>query len=187
MEVPRLPEYAVQRGGIQGNLLNPERFPVIASRRRGLQRASTNSIHQLPVLIATEPDEVDAIAHVTSIVRHADQRAVSDLDRYLAEGRIELVSHDQWFLKGGAFGFHRVANGFGDLVVVLAILVASIFLALTFAGAACHRRREAVSWSRAGQDLLAPFELGECLTIYIVALTISDCRVCYPQAVSTAA
>src|SRR3981081_1670870 len=35
-------------------------------------------------------------------------RAVSDLDRYLAEGSIELVSHDQWFLKDGAFDFRRV-------------------------------------------------------------------------------
>jgi PAS domain S-box-containing protein len=41
-------------------------------------------------------------------------QAVSDLDRYLAEGRIELVSHDQWFLKGGAFDFHRVANEFKE-------------------------------------------------------------------------
>src|SRR6266852_1142765 len=39
-------------------------------------------------------------------------QAVSDLDRYLAEGSIELVSHDEWFLKDGAFDFHRVANGF---------------------------------------------------------------------------
>ena len=40
--------------------------------------------------------------------------AVSDLDRYLAEGRIEIVPHDQWFLQGGAFDFHRVANGFKE-------------------------------------------------------------------------
>src|SRR6266446_1230690 len=39
-------------------------------------------------------------------------QAVSDLDRYLAEGRIEIVPHNQWFLKGGAFDFHRVANRF---------------------------------------------------------------------------
>jgi DNA-binding NarL/FixJ family response regulator len=44
--------------------------------------------------------------------RGALGQAVSDLDRYLAEGSIELVSHDQWFLKDGAFDFHRVANGF---------------------------------------------------------------------------
>jgi PAS domain S-box-containing protein len=41
-------------------------------------------------------------------------QAVPDLDRYLAEGRIQLVSHDQWFLKGGAFDFHKVANGFKE-------------------------------------------------------------------------
>jgi PAS domain S-box-containing protein len=40
--------------------------------------------------------------------------AVSDLDRYLAEGRIEIVSHDQWFLKNGVFDFHRVAYGFKE-------------------------------------------------------------------------
>jgi len=40
--------------------------------------------------------------------------AVSDLDRYLAEGRIEIVSHDQWFLKNGGFDFHRVAYGFKE-------------------------------------------------------------------------
>jgi hypothetical protein len=40
--------------------------------------------------------------------------AVSDLERYLAEGRIEIVSHDQWFLENGAFDFHRVAYGFKE-------------------------------------------------------------------------
>src|SRR5438270_12564332 len=29
------------------------------------------------------------------------EEAVADLDRHLAEGRIEIVSHDQWFLKNG--------------------------------------------------------------------------------------
>src|ERR1043166_8894449 len=28
-------------------------------------------------------------------------QAVPDLDRYLAEGGIEIVPHDQWFLQGG--------------------------------------------------------------------------------------
>jgi PAS domain S-box-containing protein len=42
------------------------------------------------------------------------QQAVPDLDRYLAEGTIELVSHDQWFLNGGAFDLHRVAKRFKE-------------------------------------------------------------------------
>ena len=41
-------------------------------------------------------------------------QAVPDLDRYLAEGRIEIVPHDQWFLQGGTFDFHRVANAFKE-------------------------------------------------------------------------
>src|SRR6266478_3658996 len=41
-------------------------------------------------------------------------QAVSELNRYLAEGRIEIVSHDQWFLKGDAFDLHRVANRFKE-------------------------------------------------------------------------
>src|SRR6267142_1733206 len=41
-------------------------------------------------------------------------QAVSDLERHLAEGRIEIVPHDQWFLKNGAFDLHRVAYGFKE-------------------------------------------------------------------------
>src|SRR5712691_11863656 len=41
-------------------------------------------------------------------------QAVSALDRYLAEGRIEIVPHDRWFLKGGVFDFHRVADRFKE-------------------------------------------------------------------------
>jgi PAS domain S-box-containing protein len=50
----------------------------------------------------------------TEEAKEALGEAVSDLDRYLAEGRIEIVSHDQWFLKNGAFDFHRVAYGFKE-------------------------------------------------------------------------
>ncbi len=46
--------------------------------------------------------------------KEALAQAVPDLDRYLAEGRIELVPHDQWFLRGGAFDFHRVAYRFKE-------------------------------------------------------------------------
>src|SRR4051812_286447 len=43
-------------------------------------------------------------------------KAVPDLDRYLAEGRIEIVSHDDWFLPGGNFDFHCAANRFKEKV-----------------------------------------------------------------------
>jgi signal transduction histidine kinase len=37
-----------------------------------------------------------------------------DLDRHLAEGSIEVVEHDDWFLNEGSFDLHRVANRFKD-------------------------------------------------------------------------
>src|SRR6266403_2517664 len=46
--------------------------------------------------------------------KEALRQSGSDVDRYLAEGRMEIVSHDQWFLRGGAFDFHKVANGFKE-------------------------------------------------------------------------
>jgi PAS domain S-box-containing protein len=42
------------------------------------------------------------------------RRAVPDLDRYLAEGSMEVVPHDQWFLKRGAFDPDRVADQFAE-------------------------------------------------------------------------
>src|SRR5256886_12909618 len=50
----------------------------------------------------------------TAEAKGALGQTVSNLDRYLVEGRIEIVSHDQWFLQGGSFDFHRVANGFKE-------------------------------------------------------------------------
>ena len=46
--------------------------------------------------------------------KEALRQSGSDVDRYLAEGRMEIVSHDQWFLRGGGFDFHKVANGFKE-------------------------------------------------------------------------
>ncbi len=46
--------------------------------------------------------------------KSALRKALPDLDRYLAERSIELVGHDEWFLKGGAFDPHSVANGFKE-------------------------------------------------------------------------
>lgn len=40
--------------------------------------------------------------------RSALRQAVPGLERYLAEGSIEILSDDEWFLKGDAFDLHRV-------------------------------------------------------------------------------
>jgi PAS domain S-box-containing protein len=42
------------------------------------------------------------------------RKALPDLDRYLAEGSIEVVAHDEWFLYEGAFDLRRVANRFKE-------------------------------------------------------------------------
>jgi hypothetical protein len=34
------------------------------------------------------------------------RKAVPDLDRHLAERRIEVVGHDEWFLEAGAFDLY---------------------------------------------------------------------------------
>src|SRR6266487_2769607 len=36
------------------------------------------------------------------------RQAAPDLDRYLAERSIEIISLNEWYLKGGAFDLHRV-------------------------------------------------------------------------------
>jgi PAS domain S-box-containing protein len=46
--------------------------------------------------------------------RSALRHAVPDLDRYLAEQSIEVLPHDEWYLKGGVFDFHRVTNGWHE-------------------------------------------------------------------------
>jgi len=43
--------------------------------------------------------------------RSALQRAVPDLDRYLAERSIEILPYDAWYRTEGAFDLHRVING----------------------------------------------------------------------------
>ena len=40
------------------------------------------------------------------------RNALPDLDRYVAEGSIEVVGHDDWFLSGNTFDPHTVANRF---------------------------------------------------------------------------
>jgi PAS domain S-box-containing protein len=48
--------------------------------------------------------------------RNALQKALPDFDRYVAERSLEVVGHDAWFLNGGSFDFHRVANRFKEKV-----------------------------------------------------------------------
>jgi PAS domain S-box-containing protein len=56
--------------------------------------------------------ELLTVEEATSALREA----LPDLDRYMAEGRIEVVAHDEWFLDGRAFDLHRVVNRFKEKV-----------------------------------------------------------------------
>lgn len=44
------------------------------------------------------------------------RQALPDLDRHLAEGSMELVAHDEWFLEGGEFDLHRIINRFKGIL-----------------------------------------------------------------------
>ena len=52
------------------------------------------------------PTEEDAIR----TLRHL----LPDLDRYLAERSIEIISLNAWYLKGGAFDLHRVIASWNE-------------------------------------------------------------------------
>ncbi len=43
-------------------------------------------------------------------------QALPDFERYLLEGSIEIVTHDEWFQEGGPFDLRRVANRFKEKV-----------------------------------------------------------------------
>jgi len=45
---------------------------------------------------------------------NALRKALPDLDRYVAERSIEVVSHNDWFLIGGTFDLYKVANRFKE-------------------------------------------------------------------------
>src|SRR6185503_16368912 len=47
-------------------------------------------------------------------LQEAKEAVGYNLDRSLAEGGMEIVSHDQWFLKDGAFDLQTVARGFKE-------------------------------------------------------------------------
>jgi PAS domain S-box-containing protein len=44
------------------------------------------------------------------------REAIPDFDRYLEAGQIEIISHNQWYLKDGAFDLQRVLNAWIDKI-----------------------------------------------------------------------
>jgi PAS domain S-box-containing protein len=46
--------------------------------------------------------------------RQALGQALPDLERYLGEGSIEIVTHNEWFLIGDTFDLHKVAHRFKE-------------------------------------------------------------------------
>jgi len=46
--------------------------------------------------------------------REAMRKAMPDFDRYLEKGQIEIVAHDQWYLKGGVFDLQKVLDSWID-------------------------------------------------------------------------
>ena len=56
--------------------------------------------------------ELLTVEEATSALR----KALPDLDRHMAEGSIEVVGHDEWFIEGRAFDLQRVVNRFKEKV-----------------------------------------------------------------------
>jgi signal transduction histidine kinase len=54
--------------------------------------------------------ELLTVQEATSALRNA----LPDLDRYVAERSIEVVGHGEWFLDGGTFALHNVAQRFKE-------------------------------------------------------------------------
>ena len=46
--------------------------------------------------------------------RHALRHVVPDLDRYLADGSIEILLGRDWYLQGGTFDLKRVTSGWNE-------------------------------------------------------------------------
>jgi DNA-binding CsgD family transcriptional regulator len=42
------------------------------------------------------------------------RQAVPELDRYLAQGKMEILNHHEWFSQGGAFDLHIVVRQFNE-------------------------------------------------------------------------
>lgn len=56
------------------------------------------------------------LARILSVeeASHALAQAVPDLERYLAEGALEIHNHDQWYLAGGRWDSRRILRSWGE-------------------------------------------------------------------------
>ena len=63
--------------------------------------------HEFCLWVVAEPITVDEAGK-------ALKRAVPDLDRYLADHSIEIVSAGDWYLEGGSFDLNRVIGGWNE-------------------------------------------------------------------------
>ena len=63
--------------------------------------------HEFCLWVVAEPITVDEAGK-------ALKRAVPDLDRYLADHSIEIVSAGDWYLEGGRFDLNRVIGGWNE-------------------------------------------------------------------------
>ncbi|HMK24592.1 MAG TPA: MEDS domain-containing protein, partial [Chitinophagaceae bacterium] len=67
--------------------------------------------------VISEPSDQLTVKEATSALRNA----LPDIDRYLAEGRIEIVSYEEWFLNKGVYDLNGVINRFIEkLNIILA-------------------------------------------------------------------
>ncbi len=46
--------------------------------------------------------------------KRAMEKAVPDFSRYLREGQVEIVAHDEWYLKDGVFNLQRILGAWAD-------------------------------------------------------------------------
>ncbi|HWB60745.1 MAG TPA: PAS domain-containing protein, partial [Chthoniobacteraceae bacterium] len=91
--------------------------------------------------------------------------AMPDLDRYLAEGRMEIISHDEWFLKGGAFDSARVAIQYKEKI--------DEAVAEGFAG---MRSSASSAWmAKLGRAMLRDYEI-EVDPILVNSRVIAECN-----------
>ena len=109
--------------------------------------------------------ELLTVEEATSALRDA----LPDLDRYVAERSIEVVGHDDWFLRGHTFDSHKVANRFRTKL--------NEALARGYAG---MRVNGSPAWLReAGQKKLRKYE-AELDKLFPNERTIASCT--YPLA-----
>src|SRR2546428_11709314 len=64
-------------------------------------------IQELCLWVVAEPVRAEE-------ARHALKQVVPDLDRYLADHSIDIVSAGDWYLQGGSFDLKRVMSGWHE-------------------------------------------------------------------------